>query len=272
MKWFFGVICLTASLAAVSATFCKSEDDCKEGYCCAALTGSQMLKKGLCRALARERKQCSEPESKNDYFGGKFTLYCPCADGLVCEPNKPGITDPEKRRRALRCQKPSATTSGPDVTTASDIVTDGEVVTNPPDVITDESEAPEEEVVETEAPEEEVVETEAPEEEVVETEAPEEEVVETEAPEEEVVETEAPEEEVVEEETEAPEEEVVEEETEVPEEEVVEEETEAPEEEVVEEETEVPEEEVVEDAGQRGPGGERPREDDPDCEDWTYGC
>ncbi|KAF8795275.1 hypothetical protein HNY73_003146 [Argiope bruennichi] len=233
------------------------------------------------------RRQCSEPESKNDYFGGKFTRYCPCVEGLVCEPNKPGITDPEKRRKALRCQKPSATTVGPDVTTASNIVTDGEIVdttrgeivtdgeivdttrgeivtdpeivtddivdeTLPPEIVTDEeTEAPEEteepEVVETEEPE--VVETEEPE--VVETEEPE--VVETEEPEE-VVETEEPEEVV---ETEEPEEVV---------------EPEEPEEVVEPEEPETPEEEVVEEAGQRGPGGERPRTDDPDCEDWTYGC
>lgn len=39
--------------------------------------------------------RCNKPEAKIDYYGGKFNLYCPCKEGLVCEAKglKEGVTD-----------------------------------------------------------------------------------------------------------------------------------------------------------------------------------
>ncbi|XP_035220042.1 integumentary mucin C.1-like [Stegodyphus dumicola] len=112
MKLVCATFFLLACLAVASARLCETENDCREGECCAAILGIQVYNRGICLRLNREGRRCREPESKLEYFGGKFMGYCPCQEGLSCEPNPPrGNRDPPRFRLTFTCQGTTSTSS-----------------------------------------------------------------------------------------------------------------------------------------------------------------
>ncbi|KAG8188020.1 hypothetical protein JTE90_009894 [Oedothorax gibbosus] len=120
MNLLFGITCLTACLAVVASKyFCTTAEDCKDGECCVAWSSVDLVKKGYCMKLERRGSRCNKVEAKVEYYGGKYVHYCPCAEGLVCEPkggkDYKGFVDSSR----LRCRQ-IPTTVDPDVTTVTE--------------------------------------------------------------------------------------------------------------------------------------------------------
>ncbi|CAL1272347.1 unnamed protein product [Larinioides sclopetarius] len=77
------LVCLIGSLCVLSTlgerTRCYSQSDCNDNECCTG--GISPWIKGHCQDFSQEGEACDPGQPDT----GKYFLYCPCRDGLVCD-------------------------------------------------------------------------------------------------------------------------------------------------------------------------------------------
>ncbi|XP_015928445.1 U1-hexatoxin-Iw1c [Parasteatoda tepidariorum] len=86
MKIFCIALCLAVFLA-VEGKRCSGPDDCEADQCCIARSILGFVK-GDCKKLASKGDRCSVEDDRLPFHGEKYILFCPCGNGLSCEPTE----------------------------------------------------------------------------------------------------------------------------------------------------------------------------------------
>ncbi|GFT15241.1 prokineticin domain-containing protein [Nephila pilipes] len=111
MKWIVLVSAFTACMAVAHGIRCEQASDCGDDECCVARTSSQLMGRGRCRRLNTIGQHCTPETSSVAFYGGKYLRFCPCRDGLTCEPNGRYRQSTLLSRASQRCYRAATTTT-----------------------------------------------------------------------------------------------------------------------------------------------------------------